>query len=100
MEQIQTVGVLLCILLLGACCAWWAWAVDKDRKDRAAEAVEPEAELPDVMTSDQAVARHLFGEAYDWDAHAMLAYDTRASVRAPWEAEARWRTVQGGTRTA
>lgn len=88
MEPIQGVVIMLALLTLALAPA----AVQRARqRDRAAKFPVTAGELPVVMSAEQALARHMYGEAYGWSKLDLLEYDHLPFVREPWERSAQAR---------
>lgn len=98
MEALQNVMIMLALLALALAPAVWQAARQKDRAE--AEVPLQAGELPVVMSAEQALARHLYGEAYGWGTLDMLNYDRLPFVREPWERVARGKIVKAAHRAA
>lgn len=82
----QSTVILLVLVALAFSPRFVTWALQKDEQDRiAGEARHRKEALPDVLTPEQAYARHLYGESYSWEDGAMRDYDALPFVRKPWE---------------
>lgn len=91
--QLSSLLTLALVVGLSASFAWWLWARRRD----AAERTTQEQQAP-VLTGREAVARHLYGEAYGWNKLDMLNYDNLPAVREPWLQEADRRLQQAEAR--
>lgn len=85
-EPGQSLAILLVLVVLAFSPLFLRWAYRADGEDLQQE--QDADLLPEVMTPVQALARHLYGEAYGWGTMDMLNYDHTPWVREPWERSA------------
>lgn len=84
-HQLQSLGILLCVVLLASSIPVWLRSRHLDREDARRR---QEQILAVIMDGRNAAARMLYGEYMNWGRLAMEHYDTDPDLREQWLEEA------------